>query len=70
MPPLAQRRCFGVQVYLARWQETDVAVKVISKMQNLSPKEGVHPQDPDTMACPQMRLAGHILDLDPTGAHC
>jgi hypothetical protein len=38
-----------VQVYLAKWQETDVAVKVITQMQNLSPFQGLHPQDPATM---------------------
>ena len=38
-----------IQVYLAKWQETDVAVKVITQMQNLSPLQGVHPQDPSTM---------------------
>lgn len=37
------------QVYLAKWQETDVAVKVITQMQNLSPMQGTHPQDPETM---------------------
>ena len=57
-----------MQVYLAKWQETDVAVKVVSKMQNLSPKQGIHPQDPDTMACPQMSLAGRY-DSDQTGSH-
>lgn len=36
-------------MYLAKWQETDVAVKVITQMQNLSPLQGVHPQDPSTM---------------------
>ena len=39
-----------LQVYLARWQETDVAVKVITQMQNLSFVQGVHPQDPVTMS--------------------
>ena len=38
-----------LQVYLAKWQETDVAVKVITQMQNLSPFQGLHPQDPATM---------------------
>ena len=39
-----------VQVYLGRWQQTDVAVKVLSKvMQNLSPHSGIVPQDPSTL---------------------
>ena len=38
-----------VQVYLGKWQETDVAVKVLTEMQNLSCYEGVHPQDPSNM---------------------
>lgn len=37
------------QVYLGKWQETDVAVKVLTEMQNLSSYEGVHPQDPSHM---------------------
>ncbi|DBB01412.1 TPA: hypothetical protein ACH3X1_000077 [Trebouxia sp. C0004] len=37
------------QVYLGKWQETDVAVKVLTEMQNLSSFEGVHPQDPSNM---------------------
>ncbi|KAL0038253.1 hypothetical protein WJX79_010194 [Trebouxia sp. C0005] len=37
------------QVYLGKWQETDVAVKVLTEMQNLSSHEGVHPQDPSNM---------------------
>lgn len=39
----------SVQVYLGKWQETDVAVKVLTEMQNLSSYEGVHPQDPSNM---------------------
>ena len=39
----------SVQVYLGKWQETDVAVKVLTEMQNLSSHEGVHPQDPSNM---------------------
>lgn len=36
-------------MYLSRWQQTDVAVKVLSKvMQNLSPQSDVVPQDPST----------------------
>ena len=35
-----------MQVYLGKWQETDVAVKVLTEIQNLAPHEGVHPQDP------------------------
>ena len=35
-----------VQVYLGKWQETDVAVKVLTEIQNLTTHEGVHPQDP------------------------
>jgi len=38
-----------VQVYLGKWQETDVAVKMLTEMQNLSSYEGVHPQDPSNM---------------------
>lgn len=36
-------------MYLAKWQETDVAVKVITQMQNLSPCQGVYHPDPGTM---------------------
>ena len=39
----------SVQVYLGKWQETDVAVKVLTEMPNLSSYEGVHPQDPSNM---------------------
>ena len=39
----------ALQVYLGKWQETDVAVKVLTEMQNLSSHEGVHPQDPSDM---------------------
>lgn len=39
-----------LQVYLATWQETAVAVKVITQMQNLSSLQGIHPQDPVTMS--------------------
>lgn len=39
-----------VQVYLSRWQQTDMAVKVLSKViQNLSPQSGIVPQDPSTL---------------------
>lgn len=38
-----------MQVYLGKWQETDVAVKVLTETQNLSSYEGVHPQDPSNM---------------------
>lgn len=38
-----------MQLYLGRWQQTDLAVKMLSKvMQNLSPQSGVVPQDPST----------------------
>ena len=38
------------QVYLGRWQQTDVAIKVLSKvMQNLAPTNGMKPQDPATL---------------------
>jgi len=47
-----------VQVYLAKWQETDVAVKVITQMQNLSPFQGLHPQDPATMDLLSQRRRG------------
>ncbi|KAA6419315.1 MAG: PAS domain-containing tyrosine kinase [Trebouxia sp. A1-2] len=46
------------QVYLAKWQETDVAVKVITQMQNLSPFQGLHPQDPATMELRSQTLRG------------
>lgn len=46
----SQRSQTYLQVYLAKWQETDVAVKVITQMQNLSAVQGVHPQDPVTMS--------------------
>ncbi|KAL0046815.1 hypothetical protein WJX82_010624 [Trebouxia sp. C0006] len=46
------------QVYLAKWQETDVAVKVITQMQNLSPFQGLHPQDPATMDLQSQRQRG------------
>ena len=46
----SQRSQTYLQVYLAKWQETDVAVKVITQMQNLSSVQGVHPQDPVTMS--------------------
>ncbi|KAL0037083.1 hypothetical protein WJX77_012077 [Trebouxia sp. C0004] len=44
------------QVYLAKWQETDVAVKVITQMQNLSLFQGRHPQDPATIELQSQRL--------------
>lgn len=37
------------QVYLGRWQQTDVAVKVLTEMQNLASKDEVTPQDPATL---------------------
>ena len=64
-----------MQVYLARWQETDVAVKVIAQLQNLSPMQGLHPQDPCTMGAPSG--AKSSLDLiddqvlsDAPGGEC
>ena len=54
--PLTQTA--AVQVYLAKWQETDVAVKVITQMQNLSPFQGLHPQDPATMDLQSQRQHG------------
>ncbi len=52
-------RQFAVgQVYLAKWQETDVAVKVITQMQNLSRFQGLHPQDPATMELQSQGLRG------------
>lgn len=50
-----------MQVYLGRWQQTDVAVKVLTEMQNLAGKDEVTPQDPATChawddseeSCPQ-----------------
>ena len=38
-----------VQVYLGKWQETDVAVKVLIEMQHLAPTSSVQPQDPATL---------------------
>ena len=38
-----------MQVYLGRWQQTDVAVKVLTEMQNLASKDSVTPQDPATL---------------------
>ena len=52
------RQTAVVQVYLAKWQETDVAVKVITQMQNLSPFQGLHPQDPATMDLQSQRQRG------------
>ncbi|KAL3138899.1 hypothetical protein ABBQ32_005722 [Trebouxia sp. C0010 RCD-2024] len=37
------------QVYLAKWRETDVAVKVITQMQNLASVQGLRPPDPVDM---------------------
>lgn len=39
----------AVQVYLGKWQETDVAVKVLIEMQHLAPNNEVQPQDPATL---------------------
>ncbi|DBA83679.1 TPA: hypothetical protein ACH3X1_006228 [Trebouxia sp. C0004] len=36
-------------VYLGKWQETDVAVKVLIEMQHLAPDSKVQPQDPATL---------------------
>ena len=57
-PTLPSRQVAAVQVYLAKWQETDVAVKVITQMQNLSPFQGLHPQDPATMELRSQTLRG------------
>ena len=38
-----------MQVYLGKWQETDVAVKVLIEMQHLAPDNEVQPQDPATL---------------------
>ena len=35
-----------MQVYLGKWQETDVAVKVLLDMQHLARSSQVQPQDP------------------------
>lgn len=51
------------QVYLGRWQQTDVAIKVLTEMQNLASKDEVTPQDPATLQpweesdddCPQQQ---------------
>ncbi|KAL0036873.1 hypothetical protein WJX77_003215 [Trebouxia sp. C0004] len=37
------------QVYLAKWQETDVAVKVMTQMQKLSPLREIHGQSQSSM---------------------
>ena len=55
---LPLRQVVFVQVYLAKWQETDVAVKVITQMQNLSPFQGLHPQDPATMELQSQQRRG------------
>lgn len=39
----------AIQVYLGKWQETDVAVKVLIEMQHLAPNSEVQPQDPATL---------------------
>ena len=36
-------------MYLGKWQETDVAVKVLLEMQHLAPSTQVQPQDPATL---------------------
>lgn len=36
-------------MYLGKWQETDVAVKVLIEMQHLAPDNEVQPQDPATL---------------------
>lgn len=38
-----------LQVYLGKWQETDVAVKVLLDMQHLAPSHQVQPQDPASL---------------------
>lgn len=38
-----------LQVYLGKWQETDVAVKVLQDMQHLAPSHPVQPQDPASL---------------------
>lgn len=50
-------------MYLGRWQQTDVAIKVLTEMQNLASKDEVTPQDPATLQpweesddeCPQQQ---------------
>ncbi len=39
----------ALQVYLGKWQETDVAVKVLIEMQHLAADNEVQPQDPATL---------------------
>ena len=58
---LLLRQVVFVQVYLAKWQETDVAVKVITQMQNLSPFQGLDPQDPATMELQSQRQRGTAM---------
>ena len=36
-------------MYLGKWQETDVAVKVLIEQQDLAPNNEVQPQDPATL---------------------
>ena len=36
-------------MYLGKWQETDVAVKVLIEKQDLAPNNEVQPQDPATL---------------------
>ncbi len=36
-------------MYLGKWQETDVAVKVLIELQHLAPDSEVQPQDPATL---------------------
>ena len=38
-----------MQVYLGKWQETDVAVKVLLELEHLAPTAAVQPQDPATL---------------------
>ena len=36
-------------MYLGRWQETDVAIKVLTEMKHLAKNDEVQPQDPATL---------------------
>ena len=47
------------QVYLGKWQETDVAVKVLIEMQQLAPNSEVQPQDPATLEPWKGNVGGH-----------
>lgn len=55
-----------MQVYLARWQETDVAVKVLTQMQSLPLVQVMHPQDARGLQLSQPHGKTQAL-ADPSG---